>query len=110
MSVLRDVTSRPACLLSAFGGVDGKKKLQAAAYYFLKAFGLRQGSLYVNGKMVDLEGPTFNVFQVRFGLVWFVFFWLHGGVALLIFQVCVSCQRQTLEKASFGGFMEPSCG
>lgn len=54
---------------------DNKKQAQAAAYYFSKALGLRPGSLYVNGKMVDLEGPTFNVFQVWFWLcvlvVWF---------------------------------------
>ena len=60
---------------SASGGVgatnDNKKHAQAAAYYFSKALGLRPGSLYVNGKMVDLEGPTFNVFQVCILVVWF---------------------------------------
>eukprot|EP00903_Cladosiphon_okamuranus_P019171 g17633.t1 len=54
-----------ASALSALKVQSGtREEAQAAAYYFSKALGLRPGSLYVNGKMVDLEGPTFNVFQI----------------------------------------------
>lgn len=52
-----------------FGCVGGganefSNQAQAAVYLFSTQLGLRSGSLYVNGKMLDLEGPTFNAFQV----------------------------------------------
>eukprot|EP00752_Nemacystus_decipiens_P014373 g12785.t1 len=54
-----------ASALSALKVQSGtREEAQSAAYYLSKALGLRPGSLYVNGKMVDLEGPTFNVFQI----------------------------------------------
>lgn len=49
---------------------------QAAERYLVDELGLRQGRLYVNGRAMELEGPTFNAFQVcgtsERGLV-------HGG-------------------------------
>lgn len=49
-------------------GVTGGWGKQVSQYYFSE-LGLRHGSLYMNGKMLDLEGPTFNAFQVSEG-VW----------------------------------------
>lgn len=51
------------CLVGIIGGW-GK---QVSQYYFSE-LGLRHGSLYMNGKMLDLEGPTFNAFQVSEGV------------------------------------------
>ncbi|CAN0515611.1 unnamed protein product, partial [Ectocarpus sp. 12 AP-2014] len=54
-----------ASALSALKVQPGtREEAQAAGYLFPQGLGLRPGSLYVNGKMVDLEGPTFNVFQI----------------------------------------------
>lgn len=41
-----------------------RTQAQAASYLVSTQLRLRPGSLYVNGKMLDLEGPTFNAFQV----------------------------------------------
>lgn len=38
---------------------------QVGQFHFFTSLGLRPGSLYVDGKMMDLEGPTFNAFQVK---------------------------------------------
>ncbi|CAM9342800.1 unnamed protein product [Scytosiphon promiscuus] len=54
-----------ASALSALKVQPGtREEVQAAGYLFSTQLGLRPGSLYVNGKMLDLEGPTFNAFQV----------------------------------------------
>lgn len=65
------------CFLVFFGGVAvlyvfggrywGGWGKQVSQYYFAE-LGLRHGSLYMNGKMLDLEGPTFNAFQVSEGI------------------------------------------
>ena len=70
-------------------------------FHFFSELGLRHGSLYMNGKILDLEGPTFNAFQVCYH--WWTRFW---SVAAW----CWFCRGVGRGKYFYGKRMEDKTG